>query len=246
MVSNDWPTVELDIPTTFRMKNPSPRIPTAADLSLDFKVIWGRIKHLPLSERDACCLHTEGHRLAARVFRFPRHLSYPEVEYPCFYDLPALEKMAQNLGVLGQLRLGANINWAPAAAARPIQELKVILGSSIERLSREEEVPPLTWDKKRKMVEAETLPIKVAPAQPIVEQKEKAFPAKQATARGEPKHGRALFGCDREKYARARSDDTNRPALVINFLTARPRQHDADIPSHVARVLESLPKGMDV
>ncbi|KAL6500086.1 hypothetical protein OROGR_027996 [Orobanche gracilis] len=57
-----------------------------------------------------------------------------------------------------------------------------------------------------------------------------------------PKRGRALFGCDPKKYARVRSDDPNRPALVIDFLTARPPQHEANVPSHVARVLESLPK----
>ncbi|KAL6563160.1 hypothetical protein OROHE_005747 [Orobanche hederae] len=177
-VSSDWPSVELDIPTTFSEKNPSPRIPAAADLSLE------RIKRLPLSERDACYLHTEEHMLVAWVFRFPCHLSIPEVEYPRFHDLPVLEKMAQNLGVLGRLRLGANPNRAPGAAARPSQELKVIPGPSTERRSREEEVAPLTRGKKRKMVEAATLPIKEAPALLIVEQpaKEKALPARQATA----------------------------------------------------------------
>ncbi|KAL6563161.1 hypothetical protein OROHE_005748 [Orobanche hederae] len=40
----------------------------------------------------------------------------------------------------------------------------------------------------------------------------------------------------------AHSDDTNCPALVIDFLTARLPQHVADVPSHVVRALESLPK----
>ncbi|KAL6528179.1 hypothetical protein OROHE_015129 [Orobanche hederae] len=146
--------------------------------------------------------------------------------------------MTQNLGVLDRLRLGAR---APAAISRPTQEPKIPPGPSTESRTREEEVPPLTRDKNRKMVEAATLPIKEGPTQPIVMQpaKEKASPARQATVRGEPKYGRALFGRDPEK---ARSDDPNRAALVVDFLTARPPQHDPNIPSNVARVLDSLPK----
>ncbi|KAL6576959.1 hypothetical protein OROMI_011235 [Orobanche minor] len=139
-----------------------------------------------------------------------------QAAYPHFHDLPALEKM----------------------------ELKVVPGPSTEHWSREEEVTPLTRDKKRKMVEAATLPIKEAPAQPIVDQpaKEVALPARQAVVRGEPRHGMKLLGRDLEEYARARSDDPNHLALVTDFLTARLPQHEVDVPSHVARVLDSLPK----
>ncbi|KAL6538761.1 hypothetical protein OROMI_025087 [Orobanche minor] len=70
MVLSNWPTVELYIPTIFREKNTSPRIPAAADLTLDFKVVWERIKRLPNSDRDARLLHTEEYRLAIETLAF--------------------------------------------------------------------------------------------------------------------------------------------------------------------------------
>ncbi|KAL6497508.1 hypothetical protein OROHE_027137 [Orobanche hederae] len=94
------------------------------------------------------------------------------------------------------------------------------------------------------MVEAATLPTNEVPIQPTVMQpaKERTSPVRQVTIRGEPNRGRAFFERDPEKYARARQDDPNRPALVVDFLAARSRQHEMDVPSHIARVQESLPK----
>ncbi|KAL6584984.1 hypothetical protein OROMI_004273 [Orobanche minor] len=154
--------------------------------------------------------------------------------------------MAHYAGILGRLRMASRSDRAPTAAAHPPPEKKRrdAPGPSSKRRSLKDEVPPLARDKKRKLVEAASKPAGEVPLPPIVERptKEKAVIAKMTPPRGEPRRGRAYFGRDLEKYARAREEDPNRPALVVDFLSSRSPQHESDVPNHLARAVESLPK----
>ncbi|KAL6563043.1 hypothetical protein OROHE_005630 [Orobanche hederae] len=229
IVSSDRPTVGLDIPTRFGEKPLRPRVPVVKNLSLNFRVVWERIRRLEPNERNVNLLNDEGYMLASRVFCFPRHLSVPDIVYPRIPDLPTLEKMAHNAGVLGRLRMVSRTDRAPTTAAHPPLEKKKrdAPGPPTARRSLDEEVPPLARDKKRKLVEAANEPPREVPVPPVVERssKEKVVPAKHTTPR-----------------EMARDDDPNRPALVVDFLSSRPPQHESDIPNHVARATESLPK----
>ncbi|KAL6584986.1 hypothetical protein OROMI_004275 [Orobanche minor] len=239
-VSSDRPSVGLDIPTSF-----GPRAPMLKNLSLDFRAVWERIRRLAPIVRDVSYLNNEERRIAARVFSFPRHLSIYTV-YPRIPDLSTLHKMAHNAGILGRLRIASRSDRAQTVAAHPPPEKKMrdAPGPSSERRSLEEEVPPLARDKKIKLVESASKPAGEVPLPPIVERptKEKAMLAKIMAPRGEPRRGRAYFGRDLEKYARAREEDLNRPALVVDFLSSRSPQHESDVPNHLDRVVESLPK----
>ncbi|KAL6584958.1 hypothetical protein OROMI_004247 [Orobanche minor] len=235
-VSSDQPSVGLDISTFFGEKPKRPRAPVVKNLSLDFRAVWERIRRLEPNERNVNIFNDEGYRLATRVFCFPHHLAVPV--YPRIPDLPTLEKMAHNAGVLDRLRLASRTDRAPTATAHPPLEKKKrdAPGPLTERRSLEEEVPPLVRDKKRKLVEAANKPTREAPLPPIVERpsKEKAVLAKPTAPRGEPRRGRAFFGRDLENTP-ARDDDPNRPALVVDFLSSRSPLHESDVPNHVAR-----------
>ncbi|KAL6571269.1 hypothetical protein OROHE_002912 [Orobanche hederae] len=109
------PSVELDIPTGFRERNPDPRILVASDLSFDFSIVWERVRNLPDSSTLANRINDESHQLAACLFRHPRHLGVPEIKVPRFYDPPP-EAAMKNPGVLERMRLlMQQSNWAPAA-----------------------------------------------------------------------------------------------------------------------------------
>ncbi|KAL6578863.1 hypothetical protein OROMI_009079 [Orobanche minor] len=245
-VSSDRPSVGLDIPTSFGEKPKRPQAPTLKNLSLDFRAVWERVRRLAPNVRDVSYLNNEERRIAARVFSFPRHLTISDTVYPRIPDLSTLQKMAHNTGILGRLRLASRSDRAPTAAAHPPPEKRKrdAPGPSTERRSLEEEVPPLAWDKKRKLVEASSKPAGEVPLPPIVERptKEKAALLKTTAPRGEPRRGRAYFGRNPEKYTRARGDDPNRPALVVDFLSYRSPPHESDVPNHLTRVVESLPK----
>ncbi|KAL6550547.1 hypothetical protein OROMI_021035 [Orobanche minor] len=132
-----------------------PRAPTLKNLSLDFRAAWERIRRLAPIVRDVKYLNNEERRIAARVFSFARHLSISDTVYPRVPDLPNLQKMAHNAGILGRLRMASRSDRAPTAAAHPPPERKRrdAPGPSSERRSLEEEVPPLARDKKRKLVD---------------------------------------------------------------------------------------------
>ncbi|KAL6536155.1 hypothetical protein OROHE_012999 [Orobanche hederae] len=234
-VSSDRPSVGLDIPTFFGEKPERPRAPTLKSSSLDFRAVWERIRRLAPIVRDVSYLNSEERRIAARVFSFPRHLSISDTVYPRIPDLSTLQKMAHNAGILGRLRMASRSDRAPTAAAHPPLEKKKrdAPGPWSERRSLDGEVPPLARDKKRKLVKAASKPAGEVPLPPIVERptKEKAALAKKTGPRGEPRRGRA-----------ARGDDPNRPALVVDFLSSRSPQHESDVPNHLARAVESLPK----
>ncbi|KAL6570806.1 hypothetical protein OROGR_000356 [Orobanche gracilis] len=87
--TSECPPAELEIPTDFRLRNPSPRIPSVQQLSFDFLVVWNRVRDLPQTERHVHLLNSERARLAADLFRYPQHAQIPGISPSCPISPPS-------------------------------------------------------------------------------------------------------------------------------------------------------------
>ncbi|KAL6513468.1 hypothetical protein OROGR_020954 [Orobanche gracilis] len=84
--SSENPDAEVDIPTGFQEKSPIPIVPAVHQIPFDFALVRHRLKSLRESALDVQRLNTEDRRLAARLFRFPRHLQEPDISFPAIPD----------------------------------------------------------------------------------------------------------------------------------------------------------------
>ncbi|KAL6495765.1 hypothetical protein OROGR_030328 [Orobanche gracilis] len=86
--TSEWSPAELEIPTDFRLRNPSPWIPSVQQLSFDSLVVWNRVRDLPQSERHVRLLKSERARLAADLLRYPRHAQIPDRQVVRYHRPP--------------------------------------------------------------------------------------------------------------------------------------------------------------
>ncbi|KAL6508566.1 hypothetical protein OROGR_023277 [Orobanche gracilis] len=128
--SSEQTVIELDIPTDFRLRNPSPRVPSVEQLSFDFLVVWEKIRHLPETERHVRSLNSEEARLAANLFRFPRHLSIPDKNVRRHFQPP--DEMKKYSNVMNRFQ-----ELAQSKRATPL-----LLGSSPEKRPERLPTPP--------------------------------------------------------------------------------------------------------
>ncbi|KAL6527274.1 hypothetical protein OROGR_016364 [Orobanche gracilis] len=124
--TSQCPPAELEIPTDFRIRNPSPRIPSARQLSFDFLVVWNKVRDLPQSERHVSRLNSERARLEADLFRYPRHARIPDRRVVRYLHPPEEMKKYSTLinrfQELAQSRRAAPQGLTSQPAAEPEQE----------------------------------------------------------------------------------------------------------------------------